>query len=176
MIHDIDWSKSHCGVMLCSFDRTKELMPEVAPILDELINSVGLQLDPEDYLVDVKVHMLMPNQYPCIPNWHRDFTPRDSEGKRIPFKADEEELKMYMWLSGDPLTEYRKNGENYFKPPQQWHTFTRHDLHRGTMSREHTWRCFIRVIPKQFVHETTKNAGTLRRHCQVYLDSKRFKW
>lgn len=35
--HDIDWTQSHCGVMLCSFEKTKELMPEVLPILDELL-------------------------------------------------------------------------------------------------------------------------------------------
>jgi hypothetical protein len=41
--HDIDWSQSHNGVMLCSFEKTIELMPEVKPILDELLNSGMLE-------------------------------------------------------------------------------------------------------------------------------------
>lgn len=151
-------------------------MPEVAPILDELVESGMLEEPEENYVVDVKIHMLMPNQYPCIPNWHKDFTPRDSEGKRI--KAELTNRKMYMWLSGNPLTEYKnkETGATFTKSAQEWHSFTQNDVHRGTMSKEHTWRCFIRVIPKDFVHETTINVGQLRRHTQVYLDSKRFTW
>lgn len=175
MRHEIDWSKSHNGVMLCSFDKTIELMPEVKPIIDELLNSRLLEKDTSEYLVDVKIHMLMPKQFPCIPNWHRDFMPRNKKGEREPGKASKD--KMYMWLSGPPLTEYLDEDTGTFKKePQKWHTFTQQDLHRGTMSEEFTWRCFIRVIPKHFVHSTTKNVGTLRRHTQVYLDSKKFTW
>lgn len=172
MKYEYDWSKSHNGVMLCSFARTKELMPEVTPILEAL--EPNLELPIEDYAVDVKIHMLMPNQWPCIPNWHYDFMPRDKGGKRVPAKASKK--KMYMWLSGAPLTEYKKGGEVYKKPAQQWHEFTQRDLHRGSMSKEHTWRCFIRVIPREFIHSTTINVGQVRRHTQVYCDSEKFKW
>ena len=174
MKYDIDWSKSHCGVMLCSFEQTKTMMPEVSDILDELIPQ--LESPVEEYLVDVKVHMLMKDQYPCIPNWHYDFMPRDENGERIPHQATDE--KMYMWLSGAPLTEYkdRDTKEVFTKPAQQWHSFTQKDLHRGSVSEGHTWRCFIRVIPKHFVHTITKNVGEQRRHCQVYLDSNKFRW
>lgn len=172
MKHEIDWSKSHNGVMLCSIERTKELMPEVIPILEEIVPS--LELPQDEYLVDVKIHMLMPNQFPCIPNWHYDFMPRNEEGERV--KGKSSDLKMYMWLSCPPLTEYKKSGKVFKKPAQQWHEFTQRDLHRGTMSEEHVWRCFIRIIPKCFVHETTINVGTLRRHTQVYCDSSNFRW
>lgn len=172
MKHNIDWSKSHNGLMLCSFEKAYELMPEVKPILDELIPS--LELNVEDYVVDVKIHMLMPNQFPCIPNWHFDFMPRDENGDRIPSKASP--LKMFMWLSGSPLTLYKNEDGEFTKPAQQWHSFTQSTLHRGQMSEEHTWRCFIRVIPKEFVHSTTTNVGQIRRHTQVYCDSRKFKW
>lgn len=174
MEHIVDWTKSHCGVMLCSFDEAKRLMPEVTPILDEAIPL--LELPVEDYLVDVKVHMLMPKQFPAIPNWHYDFLPRDENGNRCDGGAAPE--KMYMWLSGLPLTEYknRETGEITTKPAQQWHTFTQTDLHRATVSDIHTWRCFIRLIPKKFVHTVTINTGQVRRHCQVYLDSTKFRW
>lgn len=174
MEHIIDWSKSHCGVMLCSFAQTVELMPEVTPILEEVVPMLELPI--EDYLVDVKVHMLMPEQFPCIPNWHYDFMPRDENGERCEGEASDQ--KMYMWLSSAPLTLYkdRETGEEFTKPAQQWHTFTQKDLHRGQVAEEHVWRCFIRVIPKHFVHSVTKNVGTVRRHCQVYLDSRKFRW
>ena len=174
MKHNIDWSKSHNGVMLCSINKTIELMPEVEPILEEV--RPMLQLPTGDYLVDVKIHMLMPRQYPCIPNWHQDFMPRGNEGKRIPLKCSD--LKMYIWLSSEPLTEFKDkfSGEIYTYPAQCWHTFTQKDVHRGAMSDSHVWRCFIRLIPKTFVHSTTINVGELRRHTQVYLDSNNFRW
>ena len=174
MKHDIDWSKSHNGVMLCPFGETLRLMPEVAPILYELLPI--LELPVLEYAVDVKIHMLMPKQWPCIPNWHRDFIPRDEDLKRSVKEITGE--TMYMWISSAPLTEYMNSDtkEVYSKPAQQWHTFTQHDLHRGTMCKEHVWRCFIRVIPKKFIHSTTINVGQLRRHTQVYCDSGKFNW
>lgn len=173
-IDTIDWSKSHCGVMLCDVFDTKIMMPEVEPILRELHESGLLEGDWSEYLIDIKVHMLMPNMYPCIPNWHYDFMPRDENGERVPAQASDK--KMYMWISGAPLTEYRKEGKVFTKPAKQWHTFTQSDLHRGTASEEHTWRCFIRVIPKEFVHSTTCNVGTRRRHSQTYINPENFTW
>ena len=169
-----DWSKSHNGIFLCDFDKAIELMPEVENMLDEV--KPMLELDESEYLIDVKVHMLMPGQFPCIPNWHYDFNPRDDRGQRI--KGRLSKLKMYMWISSSPLTEYkdRETHDVYTKPCQQWNTFTQEDLHRGTVSKEHVWRCFIRIIPKSFVHSTTINNGQIRRHTQVYLDSRKFRW
>ena len=174
MIHSIDWSKSHNGVMLCSFEKTIKFMPEVEPILNELLPSLILPIN--EYAVDVKIHMLMPKQWPCIPNWHRDFIPRDKDLKRSAKKITGE--LMFMWLSSAPLTEYKDsiNKKVYLKQPQKWHSFTQHDLHRGTMCEEHIWRCFIRVIPKKFIHPSTINIGQVRRHIQVYCDSRKFNW
>ena len=90
--------------MLCSFGQTIELMPEVKPMLDSLVPH--LELPVEDYVVDVKVHMLMPEEYPCIPNWHRDFVPRDKDLKHL--YKDISGEKMYLWVSGEPKTEWKK--------------------------------------------------------------------
>jgi hypothetical protein len=175
MEHIIDWHKSPNGVMLCTYERTIELMPEVQPILDELFDSDDLELNKNDYAIDVKIHMLMPGQFPCIPNWHRDFVPRDENLKKNSKKVTGE--KMYMWLSGAPLTEYMdKEGNITKKEPQQWHSFTQSDIHKGTVCEEHTWRCFIRVIPKKFIHPSTVNINKTRIHTQVYLDAAKFKW
>ena len=167
-----DWSQSHCGVMLCSFTRTVELMPEVGPMLVDLIPHLEHHLS--DYVVDVKVHMLMPNEYPCIPNWHRDFVPRDKNLKKLNNKITGD--KMYLWVSGEPKTEWKslpkKVGDKY-----EWIEFDQNDVHRGKKSESHTWRCFIRVIPKWFIHLTTKNVGQIRRHSQVYIDKpESFNW
>jgi hypothetical protein len=173
MTHNNDWSQSHNGIMVGTFAFTRENMPEVTPILDELLPL--LESNEEDYLVDVKVHMLMPNQIPCIPNWHYDFLPRDEDNKVCSNKRSDK--KMFMWISGAPLTEYKsRDGVITTKPAQQWHSFTQSDLHRGSTSQEHTWRCFIRVLPKEFLHAVTLNVGTIRRHTQVYLNAEKFRW
>jgi hypothetical protein len=171
-IINIDWSQSHCGVMLCTVNQTLKLMPEVQWILADLEPLDSILWD--DYLIDVKVHMLMPGQFPCIPNWHRDFTPRGEDGRRC--RGELSDRRMWMWLSGPPLTEYIRDGKAYSKPAQQWHSFTQADVHRGVAATEHCWRCFIRVIPAEFVHPGTLNVGTLRRHSQVYLDAAKFTW
>ena len=168
-----DWSKSHNGVMLCTISQTVELMPEVAPMLDSIIPH--LEHDKEDYMVDVKVHMLMPNQYPCIPNWHRDFVPRDKDNKQLP--QDISGDKMYIWISGGPYTEYKSFQEKIESNGYNWTVIDQNDFHRGIKSEEHTWRCFIRLIPKKFVHPATINIGELRRHSQVYIDQPdKFRW
>lgn len=175
MKHEIDWSLSHNGVMLCSFEKTIEMMPEVEPILQELTDSGTLEFDVSEYSVDVKIHMLMPKQWPCIPNWHRDFVPRDIDLNRKFDKISGE--KMYAWSSGAPGTEFKdKDGNDFMMSPREWHSFDQNDLHRGTMATEHTWRAFIRVIPTKFIHPHTTNVGQLRRHTQVYADAAKFNW
>jgi len=173
----VDWTKSHCGVFLCTVEETKRLMPEITEILEDLTNSGKLQYNEDDYYVDVKVHKLMPNQFPCIPNWHCDFVPRDHDGNRMPEKIGTD--KMYLWVSGEPKTEWKfPERTNRFTTPEglEWVEFNQRDLHRGVVSTIHTWRCFIRLIPKSFVHPNTYNMGEIRRHTQVYLDSDNFKW
>jgi len=167
----IDWSKSHNGLMLCTLEQASKLMPEVLPILAKL----SPEMHWDEYYIDVKIHMLMPGQFPCIPNWHFDFLPRDADGERS--SNERSDKKMYMWLSAAPLTLYKdKNGATFTKPAQEWHSFTQADMHRGQVSEDHVWRCFIRIIPKCFLHTVTKNVGEVRRHIQVYCDSSKFRW
>lgn len=169
----MDWSKSHNGIMLCTHEQTREYMPEVMPMFDELIPH--LEHDINDYVIDVKVHMLMPGEYPCIPNWHLDFVPRDESRKKLPHLITGD--KMYLWVSGAPYTEFKKNPVKINTGSYTWTEFTQRDLHRGVKSEIHTWRCFIRVIPKSFIHPTTLNVGTIRRHTQVYIEEpERFHW
>jgi hypothetical protein len=66
----IDWSQQHCGVHQAPAAVVAELMPDLQPLLETFPDDLS------KFTFDVKVHMLMPGQYPCIPNWHTDFVPR----------------------------------------------------------------------------------------------------
>jgi len=118
--------------------------------------------------------MLMPNQYPCIPNWHFDNVPRVNN--KQDFDLVKPDAPMYIWLSGSPLTEFRKGGKSWHINPKHWVRFTQCDEHRGTMSNAFQWRGFIRATHKSIAPQNRVGSDPLRRHCQVYLDSSNFSW
>lgn len=161
-MNQIDWSKQHPGVHHASYEDAIRLMPELKPILDTFPDN------PHDFTWDIKVHMLMPNQYPCIPNWHTDNVPRVSGIQR--FDLCKPELPMYLWISGAPLTQF-KHG---FLLPQKWHRFTQLDEHRGTAASDFCWRGFIRATHKDI--QKPNEGDVLRRHSQVYLDAQTYQW
>lgn len=164
----IDWSKQHCGVHQASFEDTLLLMPDVVPILETFPENT------KDFVWDIKVHMLMPGQYPCIPNWHYDNVPRVNNIQD--FNLVRTDLPMYEWLSGPPLTEFRDREKSWFIPSNTWYRFTQKDEHRGTISGDFTWRAFIRATHKGIMPQNRVGENALRRHCQVYLDAAIFKW
>jgi hypothetical protein len=139
-----------------------ELMPDLKEIMATFPDNV------HDFTWDVKVHMLMPRQYPCIPNWHVDNVPR--EDGRQQFDKVNLTLPMYLWVSGAPLTQFRTG---YIKS-QTWIKFNQADEHRGTAASDFTWRAFIRATHKDIL--PPKAANHLRRHVQVYLDANEYKW
>lgn len=164
---NIDWSKFGCGVHQAPFEIIMDYMPALV--------QAGIWNDfPENlskFTWDIKIHMLMPRQYPCIPNWHADNVPRVAG--RQQFDKIKPEYPMYLWLSNGPLTEF----EDGYVMPQKWVRFTQKDNHRGTAASEFGWRCFIRgthveiMQPKKVKHESEY----IRRHCQVYV-SEDYKW
>ncbi|WP_336704436.1 hypothetical protein [Chryseobacterium indologenes] len=175
-MENINWKKQHCGVIQGEYTDVLELMPDLA----ELLKSFPENLN--DFIWDVKVHMLMPNQYPCIPNWHRDMIPRDSDLKEDESKIDESK-PMYLWLSNAPLTIFKDQyGEEYEVEAGKWHRFTQRDWHCGQPAKEFTWRGLIRACHKDLginsktVNNPFENKSVLRRHSQVYLDAGNFKW
>jgi hypothetical protein len=158
----IDWSKQHCGVHQAPIQVVQELMPDLQSVLDTFPDSH------DHFTWDVKVHMLMPRQYPCVPNWHVDNVPRVNGIQR--FDLVRLDAPMYCWISGAPLTQF-KHG---FLTPERWHRFTQADEHRGTAASEFCWRGFIRATHQSIM--TPKKSGHLRRHCQVYLDANTYQW
>ena len=162
----IDWKKQHCGVHRATWDKLKVSMPEVAElILDDFPDVV------DDFTWDVKVHMLMPNQFPCIPNWHFDNIPRVNNAQD--WGQVRTDLPMYLYISGEPLTEFRKTGKIN---PCEWVRFTQKDEHRGTVSEDFQWRGFIRATHKDILAANESGEDVTRRHSQVYLDSNNFSW
>lgn len=158
----IDWTRQHCGVHQAPASAVVELMPDLAPLLATFPH------DAELFTWDVKVHMLMPRQYPCIPHWHRDNVPRVDGRQR--FDLLRPEAPMYFWLSGPPLTEFRDG----YVLPERWIRFTQLDEHRGTASADFCWRGFVRATHRSI--QAPKPRPWLRRHCQVYLDEDTYKW
>jgi hypothetical protein len=155
----IDWSKQHCGVLMAPIDAVATLMPEVAEFIDASFPEL-----PSDFTWDVKVHMLMPRQYPCIPNWHTDAVPRINGIQR--FELIRPDLPLYLWLSGPPLTQF----EAGYLEPRVWHRYSQCDRHRGTPAADFCWRGMIRATHKDL--QAAKPDGHWRRHCQVYLDAE----
>lgn len=158
----LDWSRQHCGVHQGTIGQVQVLMPDLAELLATFPDN------PLNFTWDVKVHMLMPGQYPCIPNWHRDFVPRENGRQR--FDQVRPELPMYSWISGPPLTQFRDG----FVEPGKWVRFTQLDEHRGTAASEFCWRGFIRAVHCHIL--PWKDGNRQRRHTQVYLDAATYQW
>lgn len=159
----VDWSTQHCGLHQAPLHIVKEHMWSVYEIIKKTFPD-----DPESFTWDIKVHMLMPRQYPCIPHWHVDNVPRVNGIQR--FDLVRLDKPMYCWISGGPLTQF-KHG---YLAPQTWHRFTQADEHRGTMASEFTWRCFIRATHRDI--QPPKASNWIRRHSQVYLDAETYQW
>lgn len=165
---DIDWSKQHCGIHRGTYKEVLELMPDVGYLIADTFPDYA-----EVFVWDIKVHMLMPDQYPCVPNWHFDNVPRDANGNQD-FNLVRPEQIMWVWVSGPPFTEFEDDdGNRTFVKPEVWIPFSQQDKHRGTVSKDFQWRCFIRACP----YDILKPSGNpLRRHSQVYLDASNFTW
>lgn len=163
-----------CGLFHCPLSEAIRLLPALpwdsAPIWEGV-----------EYVVDVKVHKLMPKQWPCIPNWHCDFVPRDEETLvERPELITDGGPPMMFWISGPPITEF-KDGRTV--TPGEWMEFTQRDYHRGIAATEHGWRTFIRLAPADLVRAGLPREEIpappdqwIRRHAQVYLDAGSYKW
>lgn len=165
---NIDWSKQINGVHQASLGELLQHMPDLMDLVETFPD------EPFNYTWDVKVHMLMPSQFPCIPNWHYDNVPRVNN--KQDFDKVRIDAPMYLWLSGTPLTEFRKGDKSWLVPEQEWYKFTQLDEHRGTMSDTFTWRAFVRATHHDILPANGRGHDPVRRHSQVYLDSGNFKW
>lgn len=164
----------HNGLIAATANHVAELMPAVVPLIQDFFSFAEGQEDMRGitYRFDVKVHMLMPKQFPCIPGWHCDFVPRDESGTKRPEWIDNEAPPMAILLSGPPFTEWADGTQ---MQPWTWKKFDQRMLHRGTEADAFGWRLFVRAVPSRLVPHAVKKIAGLRRHSQVYID-KDFEW
>jgi hypothetical protein len=186
----INMGDQHCGLFRCPLEEASTKMPEFA----ELFDSAPVA-DKSDWEVDLKIHMLMPDQFPCLPNWHCDNVPR-YDGMTDYSKCDETVPRMLLWVSGAPYTEFLKeplvtntpmshadlaetiqagNLETVKIKGQCWVSMDQMTPHRGTIATEGTWRVFVRLTHKSIAPVRPVN-NVIRRHCQVYLNPNSFSW
>lgn len=180
-----------CGLFRCNLQDAPFVLPE----LKALYESSPVD-NPEEWEIDVKIHMLMKDQYPCIPNWHCDNVPR-VDGKVRYDLIDDSLPKMYLWVSDEPTTEFFKHEtqigrmlgghgdiaplineyaiETVKIPAMTWVSFDQRTPHRGTASQGYTWRIFARLTHRSIAPARPVDS-VVRRHAQVYLDAGTFTW
>lgn len=180
-----------CGLFRCPLPLAYELMPELAA----LYRSAPVD-NPEEWELDLKIHMLMKDQYPCIPNWHCDNVPRDAAGVVDYRQTSDLAPPMLLWVSDGPETEFlaaplnlptprghrelaesiRESGAAVQKiVPQVWTSMDQLTPHRGTKATKDGWRIFARLTHRSITPDRPV-LSYLRRHCQVYLDATSFEW
>lgn len=193
---DFQFNEKELSTMPCGlFRHPAHKVQEVMPLFGPLINSAPVA-DLSQYEVDIKIHMLMAGQYPCIPNWHCDNVPRNAQGE-VDYGLLGEDQEMLMWVSDGPETEFLAESQDcksFIKThesvarhmrfgqfptkhikPNSWISMTQRTPHRGTMAQKAGWRVFVRLTPKTIAPDRPVHS-TIRRHCQVYLDANYFTW
>lgn len=100
------------GLFRATFSEARTYLPELTALYDSAEKMLrACQYDPNEFEIDIKIHMLMPNQYPCIPNWHCDNVPRDENGITDYQRAEAQSIvgkehPMFLWISSTPCTEF----------------------------------------------------------------------
>jgi hypothetical protein len=147
--------------------------------------------DHEDWIIDTRVHMLMPGWYPCIPGWHHDDVPRPNNGQpdyeKMEYKAIHRmcvvgntampqflNIQSHMpkvegdtiYKVWDEILEKRtKKEDKYTVRPGDVIDFTWQDFHRGMPAEKNGWRFFIRA--SRNTKRPFKNK--VRTQVQVYM-------
>lgn len=188
-----DLESGPCGLFRAPLREAANLMPTMR----ELVESVPEFCLKDDWELDIKVHMLMPGQWPCIPNWHTDNVPRDENGLIDYGRANRDNPPMFLWVSNAPATEFLDGSYTLPRTPQShgdlaqmirdaslgrrqitpnaWYQMDQFTPHRGVAATEHTWRVFARLTHKTCLPDRPV-VDVIRRHAQVYLDAAAFTW
>lgn len=157
--------------------------PYLTDYAREMIDHVPLSGGYRYVLLDLKVHDLLPGQYPCLPGWHCDgfVDPRQEgreerhhlfvtgQGALTEFLDREVELELPLKVRGKALLQLfrkqlnRKDWEPAPIPSCQWVRFGRRDFHRGPKAKKAERRLLMRITesdvlrPNKRVERYTKN-------------------
>lgn len=156
----------------------------------------------DDWIIDSRVHMLMPTWYPCIPGWHHDDVPRSTPSGQPNYDTPEYRSEHIMMVMGptampeflqDTVTLPRvsiESGEIIYKcwdslienhtPKLRRFTlysgqvirFSWQAFHRGMPATKEGWRFFIRASRKT----NRKIFNEVRTQTQVYLPITNQGW
>lgn len=173
------------------------------PITQHFINHLPSDWQDQEWVLDSRVHMLMPNWYPCIPGWHHDDVPRSTTTGQPNYTNPEYHSEHLMGLvNGDicPTTfilgeievsdpdintviyktwsaEIDKNLDPYGLYECQSGKYIQFDnnaFHTGIKARAGGWRWFIRL--SRNTHRTKTITNEIRRQVQVYLEEPMAGW
>jgi len=195
-------STDHCGLFRAPLHLAAALMPSMADLIASCPIDAAYRADWE---LDVKVHMLMRDQYPCIPNWHCDNVPR-TDGTRYDLVGSHDgtfdygagrDIPMFLWVSDEPTTEFLAEELQVPETPgshadvafdiQQWaprtqriqanawYSMDQRTPHRGRAAEHGGWRVFARLTHKS-IAPSRPVLSVIRRHTQVYLEADHFTW
>ncbi len=149
----------------------------------------------DNLLIDSRVHMLMPGQFPCIPGWHHDDVPREREDKQPNYDNPSYKAEHCMALWGDcSLTEFALGeheieippiGQKIYKvlspqiealcldgklkrviaPSEKLIFFNYHTWHRGAETTKTGFRFFIRATRNSKLEARNE----IRYNANVYI-------
>lgn len=171
------------------------------PLTRNFLDNLGGDLD--KYVVDSRVHMLMPRWYPCIPGWHHDDAPRSLSNGQPNYINPEYRSKHYIALVGAYVSPTRVAIGKINLPLltesvyANWNDIVEQQitdgvlkeklfedrviylmddqtLHTGQKAQKNGWRFFIRASFD--TDRVDKVTNEIRRQVQVYLDAPMAGW
>ena len=159
--------------------------------------------DKNKMIIDSRVHMLMPNFFPCIPGYHHDDVPREREDKQPEYFNPSYRSKHAMILfNGDICpTEFALGESDFIIPPvgktiyEELHPIVEAKLTSGELKKylapsetiiyfdDRSWHQGTKAVSngwRLFIRATwdTKRTPTneIRRQVQTYLENPMSGW
>ena len=162
---------------------TRAALDIITPLLEPLKNRY--------WVVDTRVHMLIPGMYPAIGGWHCDAVPRNDLSSQPDLLKMDSSEHYTVTISTDPSgisnTEFvSEKLELQVDPQAIWASvtsqigdnvlseklsdgqvarFTSNTLHRATVAKRSGWRFFFRCSANYFPAQ-----DKIRKQVQVYTD------
>ncbi len=166
-------------------------------------NNVSDESFGRDFVIDTRVHMLMPGWYPCIPGFHHDDVPRGEDGQPNYVNPEYRSKHVLGMVNGEICpTQFALGRANLTLPEsgivyKHWHTeveqllsagelelfevpsgvlvyFDCDTLHQGQAALQNGWRWFGRI---SWDTDRVKNVtNEIRRQVQVYLEFPMQGW
>lgn len=165
----------------------------------------NIPFDEVGYCMDSRVHMLMPDWWPCIPGWHHDDVPRSRGDGQPNYKNPEYSSKHCLALvNGDicptefavgdvrmphvdgivykewhDIVEdkiYRGEFLRTKTPSNQLVFFNNHSFHQGTRCVKRGWRWFGRISWDAGYEQGRPHFNETRRQVNVYMEHPMEGW